>query len=407
MTAPLVDVRVVDLTRWLAGPFATSMLGDMGADVIKVEKPDKGDGTRTLDSVFVDGLSSYHLGLNRNKRSVAVDIARPEGREVVAELAKTADVLIENFRPGVMAELGLDYDDLRSVNPRLIYCAISSFGSTGPLRDKAGMDLILQAMGGVMGLTGEAGGPPYRVGVPIADYVGAYQAVTGIAMALLARQHTGAGQRVDVALLDGQLSLLANYIPGFLETGIPSGPVGHGHPQLVPYQLFPTSDGHLIIACLTERFWQGMCRSLELDALIEDPRFVTNEDRVRHRDALVPLIADATATYESQDLAAILDAADVPSAPVLSLAELLTHPQVLENEMLIELEQRRAGRYKVVGIPIKLRGTPGAIRIAAVELGEHTREILGELRFDESHVRTLFEAGVCAEPRDMSTNSRN
>jgi crotonobetainyl-CoA:carnitine CoA-transferase CaiB-like acyl-CoA transferase len=392
-------VRIVDFTSWLAGPFATSLLGDMGADVIKIEKPRTGDGTRHLDRVFVQGLSSYHLGLNRSKRSVAVDISRPEGQQVILELVRDADVVVENFRPYVMPRLGLGYEDLRALNPRLIYCSISSFGASGPLREKPGMDLIVQAMGGVMGLTGESGGLPYRVGAPIADFVGSYQAISGIALALLARERTGQGQKVDVALLDGQLSLLANYMPGFIETGRPAGPVGMGHPQLVPYQLFPTSDGHLIIACLTEAFWLGMCRALGLDELPEDPRFATNADRVEHREELVRMIEAVTIGLSTGELAERLEREDVPCAPVLSLRDLVDHPQVEENEMLLRLEQARVGSYNVIGMPIKLRGTPAVVRLPAAELGEHTREVLEEVGFDRDRLQALLDGGVLGEPQ--------
>jgi crotonobetainyl-CoA:carnitine CoA-transferase CaiB-like acyl-CoA transferase len=397
MTAPLEGIRILDFTRYLAGPFATTMLGDMGADVIKIEKPGEGDGTRQTDRVFEDGLSSYYLGLNRSKRSVAIDIAVRSGQDLVRRLSETADVVIENFRPSVMGKFGLSYEDLRTMNPALIYCSISSFGTTGPLRDKAGMDLIVQAMGGVMGLTGDPDGPPYRAGAPIADFVGAYQAVMGVTLALFARQRTGLGQKVDVALLDGQVSMLANYVPGFFVTGKPDRPVGVGHPQLVPYQLFPTLDGHLIVACLTEEFWRRLCRTLNLDNLIEDSRFRTNADRVEHRAELIPMIEKVTATYASSDLARALDAADVPSAPVHSMHDILNHPQLVENQMVIDLEQKRVGRYKAVGLPVKLRGTPGRVSRQAPELGEHTKEVLLEAGIEPELFGQLADQGVVSE----------
>ncbi len=397
MTGPLSGVRVLDFTRWLAGPYATTILGDMGADVIKIEKPGEGDGTRNLDDVFVKGLSSYHLGLNRSKRSVAIDIADPDGRDLVKRMAATADVVIENFRPDVMTRLGLSYEVMQAINPRLIYCAISSFGPTGPLQRKAGMDLIIQAMGGVMGLTGEPGGLPYRVGAPIGDFVGAYQAVVGVSLALLARAQTGLGQKVDIALLDGQISLLANYMPGFFVTGIPSGPVGVSHPQLAPYQLFATADGHLIIACLTEEFWRRLCRVLELEHLLADPRFRRNADRVQNRGELIPLIEAVVSKYTSAKLAELLDKADVPCAPVQSLAELFDDPQVRENEMILDLVHPRAGAYKAVGMPVKLRGTPGEVHRQAAELGEHTRQVLREFKVDDATIDRLLAKGVLEE----------
>ena len=398
MTAPLSGVRVLDFTRWLAGPYATTILGDMGADVIKIERPGEGDGTRNVDDVFVKGLSSYHLGLNRSKRSIAIDVADPDGRDLVKKMAETADVVIENFRPDVMSRLGLSYEVMQAINPRLIYCSISSFGPTGPLQRKAGMDLIIQAMGGVMGLTGEPGGLPYRVGAPIADFVGAYQAVVGVSLALLARAQTGQGQKVDVALIDGQMSLLANYVPGFFVNGIPSGPVGVGHPQLAPYQLFTTADGHLIIACLTEEFWRRLCRVLQLEQLVDDPRFRRNADRVQNRSELIPLIEAVVSRYTSAKLAELLDQADVPCAPVQSLAELFDDPQVKENEMILDLVHPRAGAYKAIGMPVKLRGTPAQVHRSAAELGEHTREILREFHIDGATVDRLLAKGVLEEP---------
>ena len=407
MTAPLAGIRILDLTRWLAGPLATSLLGDMGADVIKIEKLADGDGTRDVDRIFVQGLSSYHLGLNRSKRSVALDIGAAEGQEIIRRLAATADVLVENFRPDVMPNLGLGYEDLQPANPRLVYCSISSFGPTGPLRGKAGMDLVVQAMGGVMGLTGTPGGVPMRVGAPIADVVGAYQAVVGVTLGLLARVQTGKGQKVDIALLDGQLSLVANYVPGFFMTGQPSGPVGVTHPQLVPYQLFAAADGNIIIACLTEEFWRRLCRTVHLEELIDDPRFRSNSDRVAHRAELTPIIEAVVKRYSTTDLAAMLDSADVPNAPIYSLGELLAHPQVKENQMVLEMTHPRAGSYKTIGIPVKLRGTPGEVCRPAPELGEHTREILMELGLEEQQLNRLYRNGVIAqwEPPDAGPSA--
>jgi crotonobetainyl-CoA:carnitine CoA-transferase CaiB-like acyl-CoA transferase len=390
---PLDGVRVIDFSRWLAGPFATSILGDMGADVIKVERG-SGDGTRNLDRLFAPGLASYFLGLNRSKRSVLIDYRTKAGHEVVLQLVKTADVLVENFRPGVMDSLGLDFETLRGLNSRLVYCSISSFGSTGPIRDKAGMDLIVQAMGGVMGLTGEPDGLPMRAGAPIADFVGAFNAVIGISLALLHRERTGEGQLVSHALIDGQIAMLANYIPGFFLTGKPDRPVGVGHPQLVPYQLFETSDGFLVIACLTEEFWQRLCVVLGMEGLRDDPRFITNADRVEHRDQLIPIIERAVTTRTSAELSAALDAADVPCAPVHTLADLASHPQVAENEMFVELEQKTVGSYRVVGVPIKLSASPGRIRLPAPELGEHTEEVLAEIGVDANRLEELRELGV-------------
>jgi crotonobetainyl-CoA:carnitine CoA-transferase CaiB-like acyl-CoA transferase len=270
---PLAGVVVVDLTQWFAGPLATSWLGDMGADVIKIERPPGGDPTRQVDSVLESGLSSYFAGLNRSKRSIVLDLATEDGAAAARRLIDRADVLVENFRPGVTDRLGLGYETVSQDNPRLVYCSISSFGDEGPMTRRPGMDIIVQAMGGVMGLTGPHGGPPFRVGAPVADYVGSLQTMSAVTLALHERFRTGRGQHVKVSLLDGQMAMLSNYIAGFYVTGQPDGPVGNYHPQLVPYQPYDTADGSVIVACLTEEFWRRMCGALGLPHLLENPQY--------------------------------------------------------------------------------------------------------------------------------------
>jgi crotonobetainyl-CoA:carnitine CoA-transferase CaiB-like acyl-CoA transferase len=366
----------------------------MGADVIKVERAGEGDETRYIDRVFGEGNSAYFLGNNRSKRSITLNLADERGKEVACRLIATADVLVENFRVGVMDRLGLGYEAVRAINPQLIYCAISSFGPTGPYIQKPGMDLIVQAMGGVMGLTGEEGGRPLRVGSPIGDFVGAYQCLSGVMLALFHRQRTGEGQKVDVALLDGQVSLLANYIPGFFVTGKPDTPVGVGHPQLVPYQVFQTADGSIVIACLNDEFWMKLCRAMDISELIEDPRYLRNADRVEHRDTLVPFLQERLRSKTSPEWLQILERADVPCARVNTLADIAKDPQVRENEMLVTVEHPIAGRVTVAGVPIKLRGTPGRVTRSAPLLGEHTDEVLGELGYGPAEVTALRDARV-------------
>lgn len=391
---PLDGIRVVDFTQWLAGPFATSILGDMGADVVKVERPDGGDGTRNIDRHYAPGLASYFLGINRSKRSIAVDLRNPEGQAAVRRLCEKADVVIENFRGGVMARLGLDYERLASENPRLVYCSISSFGPEGPLSKKAGMDIIVQAQGGIMGLTGEPGRAPVKVGSPIGDYAGAFLAVQGVLLALLARERFGFGQKVDISLLDGQVAMLANFLPGFVKAGEPSEPQGSGHPQLVPYQAFAASDTYLIVACLTEGFWQGLCRAIERPDLPEDPRFRTNADRVTHRQVLVPIIAEHLRARTAEEWITRLEAEDVPCCKVNRLADVVRDTQVRRNRMLVELESPQAGRYTTVGVPIGLAKTPGRISRPAPALGEHTDEVLAEAGLTPADLARLRAAGA-------------
>jgi crotonobetainyl-CoA:carnitine CoA-transferase CaiB-like acyl-CoA transferase len=375
---PLKGTVVVDLTQWFAGPLATSWLGDMGADVIKIERPGGGDPTRRVDSVLKSGLSSYFAGLNRNKRSVALDLSSDAGAAAVRRIIERADVLVENFRPGVMNRLGLGYPEVSQDNPRLVYCSVSSFGDEGPLAGRPGMDIIVQAMGGVMGLTGPRGGPPFRVGAPVADYVGSLQAMSAITLALHERTRSGRGQQVKVSLLDGQMAMLSNYMAGFFVTGQPDGPVGNYHPQLVPYQPYDTADGSVIVACLTEEFWRRMCAALNLPHLLEDPRYATNADRVAHRQELNAELEPVIAQMTSDELVTRLEAADVPCGPILSMADLVSHPQVAASETIIELDHPEAGRYHAVAAPFRLTGSPARPHVPAPGLGAHTAEVLRE-----------------------------
>jgi crotonobetainyl-CoA:carnitine CoA-transferase CaiB-like acyl-CoA transferase len=377
--APLAGIRVVDLTQWYAGPLATSWMGEMGADVVKIERKGVGDPTRGVDRVLPSELSSYFAGLNRSKRSIELDLSEQSDLDALRRLIDAADVLVENFRPGVMQRLGLGYDDVSARNEKLIYCSISSFGSAGPLVAKPGMDIVLQAMGGVMGLTGPAEGPPYRVGAPVADYVGAHQAFSSVNLALFERERSGRGQRVEVSLLSGQVAMLSNYMPGFFVTGHPDGPVGNYHPQLVPYQPYETSDHAVIVACLTEEFWRKMCVALGLDHLLDDERFALNADRVAHRDALNALLDPTFAAMTGEEVITRLEAADVPCAPVLSMTELTSHPQVIALELVVDVEHPDAGTYRVAAAPFGLTESTGRAPTAAPRLGEHTAEILKEI----------------------------
>jgi crotonobetainyl-CoA:carnitine CoA-transferase CaiB-like acyl-CoA transferase len=382
MKAALSGIKVIDLTHFVAGPWATTMLADFGADVIKIERPEGGDGSRSLDDLFGPSLSSYFVGMNRGKRSVALDLSNPAAQAVVATMVDQADVLIANFRPGVLERLGLGYETLARRNPQLIHVSITAFGEQGPLADKPAMDIIVQAAGGVMGLTGEPGHMPVKVGAPVADFVGAYLALSGILLALHVRNTQGVGQKVNINMIDGQVSMLANFMAGHAVTGEPEGPQGGGHPQIVPYQVFATSDDPIVVGCLTQGFWRSLCAVIGRDDLTHDPRFINNVERVRHRDALIPVISAVFSSRSSRDWIDQLEARGVPCAVVSRLSDVARNEQLRVNGMIVDLEHPVAGPIRVVGNPIKLAATPAAIGRPAPALGEHTLEVLQSLGCD-------------------------
>jgi len=400
---PLSGLIVIDMTQWYAGPLATSWLGDLGANVIKVERGRIGDPTRVVDAVLPSGMSSYFAGLNRSKRSIQLDVSTPDGLKVARSLISQADILVENYRPGVMDRLGLGYESLRTENERLIYCAISSFGPSGPLAEKPGMDLIVQAMGGLMGLTGPVGGPPIRVGAPVADYVGSLQTVVGITVALHERQRSGLGQRVDIALLEGQIAMLSNFMTGYQFTNTPVGPVGDFHPQLAPYQVYSAKDSRVIVACLTEHFWKGLCRALKLEHLIVDPRFSRNIQRCANRSALNEILEPVIVALSAEELISRLEDEDVPCAPILTIGDLLQHPQVKHNQTIIPIQHPRVGTYYGVATPFRLNRSPPRVSLSAPDLGEHTEEVLREFGFDESDIKRATQSN--SRPRSASTDS--
>jgi len=391
---PLSGVRILDLTHIGAGPLATSMLGDMGADVVKVEPRGLGDPTRRYDDLFPGADSSYFMGINRSKRSIALDLKSAEGLRVLEQLLERSDVVIENYRPGALRRLGLDYDAVAKRRPAIVYCSISAFGVDGPYVDRAGMDIIVQGMGGLMGLTGERGEPPVKIGAPIADFIGSYLACFGISLALLAREKFGIGQLVTVSLLDGQIMTLANYVAGFHVNGMPDGPSGGQHPQIVPYQVFGASDGYLIVACLTEGFWRNLCKALDREDLAGDPRFELNRVRTRNRELLVPILAEILETRTRAEWVEILGRHDVPCGPVNTLADVFADPQVVHNQMTVGVEHPRAGRVVVPGVPVKLSATPGRVRRPPPMHGQHTDELLAGLGYSAADISRLRGDGV-------------
>lgn len=390
---PLDDLLIIDLTRALAGPFCTVMLSDMGARVVKVETPDGGDDTRGWAPPFVGTESAYFLSVNRNKESLTLNLKDERGTGILLRLLARADVLVENFRPGIMDRFGLGYALLHEKFPRLIYASISGFGQDGPSRERTAYDLILQGMGGLMGITGEEGGPPVKVGVAIADICAGMYAAFGILAALRVRDRTGSGQLVDSALLDGQVSWLTYAAGIYFATGESPGRLGSAHPSIVPYQAFRTADGFLNVAVGSEAIWRRFCEVLDR-ALASDPRFTTNPDRVAHRRELIQYLDAIFAARPTAAWMEILDGAGVPNGPILEIAEVFTDPQVRHRQMLVEIEHPTAGRIKQTGVPVKLSKTPGRIRNAPPTLGQHTDAILRELGMSKSEIEALRRENV-------------
>lgn len=401
---PLSGLRVLDLTRILAGPTCSQLLGDLGADIIKVERPGAGDDTRKWGPPFVRDAddnetteSAYYLCANRNKRSVAIDIARPEGAELVRRLLAGCDVLIENFKVGDLARYGLAYDDLKAAFPRLVYCSITGFGQTGPYAGRAGYDFLAQGMGGMMSLTGEPDGEPMKVGVGIADVVCGLYASNAILAALRHRDATGEGQYVDVALGDSQVAWLINEGTNYLMSGELPKRRGNAHPNIVPYQTFPSADGYFILAVGNDGQFQRFCKIAGLDDLAADPRFATNSDRIRNRDALIPLIAEATGTRPMDFWLSELEKVGVPSGPVNTLDRVFDDPQFVHRDMTVTMPYRLAGsgEVKLIGNPLKLSKTPVSYRRAPPVLGEHTDEILEErLSLSDDDRKKLKDKGI-------------
>jgi crotonobetainyl-CoA:carnitine CoA-transferase CaiB-like acyl-CoA transferase len=389
---PLKGITVLDLTRVLSGPYCTMLLADMGARVIKIEQPGKGDDTRAWGPPFLDGESAYFLSINRNKESVTVDFKHPDGLALVERLIAKCDVLVENFRPGTLGKVGLDYPSLSARYPRLVYCSVSGFGQTGPRRDEPGYDAVMQAEGGLMSITGAPDGPPYRLGVAIADIVSGMFAAYGISMALFARERTGQGQEVDVAMLDAVAALLTYQAGNFFASGRVPARLGNRHPSIVPYETFAASDGDFVLAVGNDALWAKFCAAAGLDT---GGRFATNRERVIGYDELRPLIGARLATETRQHWIDRLTAAGVPCGSVRDLRELFDDPHVLAREMLTSVIHPTIGSLEVLGVPIKLSATPGAVRTPPPSLGQHTDAVLGhDLGFDRDAIARLREQGV-------------
>ncbi len=394
---PLDNIRILDITRALAGPYCTMMLGDLGADVIKVERPSSGDESRGWGPPFVGkpygpypGESAYFVAANRNKRSLTVNIQTPEGQEILRRLAGISDALVENYRTGDLDKLGLGYSDLHRLYPKLIYCSISGYGRTGPFAERPGYDAILQAEGGMMSITGPVDGPPSRVGIPIIDIASGMFAATAILAALRARDLMGEGQLVDISLFDSHIALLANAASNYLVGGAPPRRLGNAHPNIAPYEAFSARDGWFVLGAANERQWELLCDILNRPDLKTDSRFATNGSRVANRVALVEELNNIFSGRDANEWIANLIEAGLPCGPINSLPEVFAHPQAQARQMTLEAEHPTAGTVRMTGFPYKLSGTPAEIHAPPPMLGEHTEEVLtGLLGYSPEDVAAL------------------
>jgi crotonobetainyl-CoA:carnitine CoA-transferase CaiB-like acyl-CoA transferase len=391
---PLAGIRVLDLTRVLAGPFCAMSLGDMGAEVIKIEEPGKGDDTRGWPP-FAGGEATYFLSVNRNKKSLTLNMKAPEGQEILRKLVARSDVVLENFRPGTMERLGFGYDRLRRLNPRLIYCSISGFGESGPEASRPGYDLIVQGESGIMDLTGFSDGPPVKVGNSIADLVAGMAAAQGITLALVARQRSGKGQKVEIGMLDVMASLLTYQAGLYWNAGGRPARRGNQHPSIVPYEVFQAKDAYLTLGVANNSLWERCCRAIGRPELAQDPRFDSEANRVANRDALVPLLNSILAARPADEWLKRLEEAGVPAGRIKSVAEVCESAHLKARGMAVRLAHPKAGSITVMGVPIRLWDTPGAASAAPPLLGQHTEEILARLlRLPKARVERLRAAGV-------------
>ena len=402
MPGALSHIRVLDLSRILAGPWAGQMLADLGADVIKVERPGAGDDTRGWGPPWLKDeqgadtdVAAYYLCANRNKRSITIDITQAEGQALVRRLAAESDVVLENFKVGGLAQYGLDYDSLKAVNPRLVYCSITGFGQDGPYAQRAGYDFMIQGMAGSMSITGEPDGPPMKSGVAYADIFTGLHAVIGITAALFHRERTGEGQYLDLALLDSQVAVLANQASNYLVGGTVPGRLGNAHPNIVPYQTFETADGHMIIAVGTDRQFKEYCAIIGVAELANDQRFTSNRKRVENRNDLAPLLARPMKGRTTAAWVAALEAAAVPCGPINTIAQMFADPQVLARGLQIGLTRDDGVQVPGVANPILFSQTPVEYEKAPPKLGDGTNSVLGKLLgLTDAEIARLKDSGV-------------
>jgi len=390
---PLEGIRVVDLSRVLAGPYCSMLLADLGAEVLKVEEPPVGDEARRVGP-FIEGESAYFMSINRGKKSITLNLKNPRGKAILIELVKRSQVLLENFRPGTMRKLGLHYEALKEVNPRLVYASCSGFGQTGPYAERGAYDIIIQGMGGIMSITGEAGRPPVRVGVSIGDLAAGLFTTIGILAALQALQKTGQGQFVDVGMLDCQVALLEHAIIRYTTTGEVPGPLGSRHPSIAPFEAFEAKDGYIVLGVGTNH-WERFCKMLGREDLLHDPRFATNALRAEHYTVLKPILAEILQTRTVAEWLRDMEKAGIPCGPINAVDQVVGDPQVKAREMIVEVEHQTGGKVRMAGIPIKLSSTPGGIQGSAPLLGEHTEKVLTQLLgYSSEEVGQLRQEGI-------------
>ncbi len=401
MTKPLSHIRVLDLTRILAGPWATQLLADLGAEVIKIERPGEGDDTRGWGPPFItnadgsDGDAAYFLSANRGKKSVAIDISRPEGQNLVRQIALKSDVFIENFKLGGLKKYGLDYASLSEANPRLIYCSITGFGQNGPYASRAGYDFMIQGMSGLMSITGEAEGTPLKVGTAVSDLFTGLYACNAVQAALIERERTGRGAHIDMALLDSQIAVLANQNSNFLVSGKAPGRLGNAHPNIVPYQAFETSDGHIILAIGNNRQFAAFCKVAGLDGAIEDPRFSGNKQRVQHREECVAIVAVAMKRRTTAEWIDILEVEAVPCGPINRIDEVFADPQVQHRGLRLDTRREDGTETPTVANPIRMDGRQIIAERAVPSLGDSTQDVLRDvLSLDEAAIEALSKSGT-------------
>ena len=394
MSSALEGVRILDLTRVLAGPYATMILADLGADVVKIEMPEIGDDSRHFGP-HIKGESAYFMSINRNKRSMTLNLKKEEGKKLFLKMIKKFDVVVENFRPGTMEKLGLGYDMLKTINPKLVYAATSGYGHTGPYSKRPAYDAVVQAMGGLMSITGELGGKPTRVGSSIGDITAGLFTTIAILTALTNRSTTGKGQKVDIAMLDCKVAILENAIARFTVSNEIPKPIGNKHSAIVPFETFETKDGEIMIAVGNDVIWSRFCEAINITELVDDDRFRTNVLRNENHGILIPLILKKIKNKTTEEWQNVLDNFGVPNGPINTIDKVIKDPQIIDREMIVEVEHPIAGIVKVPGIPIKFSETPGEINRCAPLLGEHTREVLKEvLGYDENRIKSLFEYGI-------------